>query len=50
MHLRCVVCSALYAFALYDADDSGIIDKKETEKMLKEMYGKQYHDNPQAVM
>ncbi|CAE7457764.1 unnamed protein product [Symbiodinium microadriaticum] len=40
---------ALFAFSLYDADDSGMIDKKEMEKMLKDLYGNQYKDSPHAM-
>ena len=47
--LSVCLCAALYAFRLYDSDDSGMIDKKETEKMLKDMYGKHYKTSPQAV-
>lgn len=38
----------LFAFDLYDNDSSGIIDADEVDKMLKEIYGKNFAKNIHA--
>lgn len=38
----------IFAFDLYDADASGELSLMEVEKMVADLYGKKYHDNPQA--
>lgn len=34
-----VMCSALYAFSVYDSDRSDTMDTDETNTMLKDIYG-----------
>lgn len=39
----------LFAFDIYDKDSSGEIEGKEVQQMLKEIYGKNYKNNTQAL-
>ena len=40
---------ALFAFDLYDRDDSGHIDRQEMERMLRDVYGHEFDKAPQAT-
>lgn len=40
----------LFAFDLYDKDNSGTITNNEVMDMLKDLYGKDYKKNPQAKL
>jgi Ca2+-binding EF-hand superfamily protein len=38
----------IFTFDLYDTDASGILSFSEVENMVKDLYGKNYHHNPNA--
>ena len=39
---------AIYTFSLFDLNDNGVLDIKEINKMVIEMYGKHYQDSLHA--
>jgi Ca2+-binding EF-hand superfamily protein len=38
----------IFTFDLYDNDRSGVLSKVELEQMVKDLYGKNYQNNPKA--
>ena len=41
-------CTDTFTFDLYDKDGSGNLTHTEVEKMLEDIYGKNFHNSPQA--
>lgn len=40
--------TAIFAFDLYDRDSTGVLEQKDLELMLKDIYGKEWKKNHYA--